>query len=47
MLDILGLESYQQRPLDGMSLLPVLGGEITERPIANGATHSGCSIPPV
>lgn len=36
MLDILGLDSYEQRPLDGMSLLPILRGDITDRPIANG-----------
>jgi hypothetical protein len=35
-LDILGMESFENRPLDGMSLLPILKGEIAERPAAHG-----------
>lgn len=35
-LDILGLPSYQGRRLDGTSLLPVLKGEQSERPIDAG-----------
>jgi len=35
-LDVLGLESHNKRSLDGISLLPILKGEITERPIEAG-----------
>ena len=39
-LDLLGLESYQGRPLDGISLLPVLRGDMEQRPQAAGiGTH--------
>ena len=36
MLDILGMESFEGRPLDGHSLLPILRGEITQRPVVAG-----------
>lgn len=35
-LDLLGLESHKGRPLDGTSLLPVLRGEVAERPTSAG-----------
>ena len=35
-LDVLGMESHNNRALDGTSLLPILKGEITERPIDAG-----------
>eukprot|EP01051_Picozoa_sp_SAG22_P011867 SAG22_NODE_1181_length_5234_cov_12.279455_3_plen_106_part_00 len=35
-LDILGMPSFEGRPLDGTSLLPILKAEITDRPVAHG-----------
>ena len=35
-LDILGMKSFEGRPLDGTSLLPVLSGKQAERPVVAG-----------
>ena len=35
-IDLLGLHSFENRPLDGASLVPYLKGQQTERPRANG-----------
>jgi hypothetical protein len=35
-LDVLGMQSFQGRPLDGVSLLPVLRGEMAVRPATAG-----------
>ena len=40
-LDILGLDSFEKRPLDGISLLPFLRGEEDERPVAAGVGIHG------
>jgi hypothetical protein len=46
LLELVGLPSHKNRPLDGISLIPVLNGTMLERPMEHGigAVLSVCTM---